>query len=129
MSGQRESKMFFACRCSEPETQECDDILAFVTEKLDPNEHNLISRIVASLEWDYFASITGIAMDQWFGMGAETDDDREDGLTVMMQCDMVEDGFAWIWKAFYDKYGDKRDRQEVFDYLKEASAVRSQEGA
>lgn len=114
----RESVTSFACRCSEAEEKECDDVLALVKEKLDPTEHNLVSRIIASLEWDYLASVGTIAMDQWFGISSQTHDNHEDGLFTWVQCDMVEDGLAFTWKAYYDKYGDDRNRSEVYDRLK-----------
>ena len=107
-AGQREHLTSFACRCSDEEVAKCDEVLEFVKAKLDPTEHNFVSRVIGSLQWDYGANITGIYCDQWFGISCDTYDDNEGGLSTWVQCDMVEDGLAWTWQHFYDKYGEER---------------------
>jgi hypothetical protein len=111
MSDTAEHVRGFICRCGD-ENASADALMAEVRARLAEGsvhqipqpvtDTNFITRVVCSLEWDYGAYITGILNDQWSAVTAQ---DRG-GLSVLIECDDVEDGFAAVWKAFADRKPD-----------------------
>lgn len=100
----------FICTCDEDSRTTAAAIRADVIARLaaESDEHvarvvdasNLLSTIVLSLEWDFHARITQIAVDQWFGVWAESYDGR---FKTQIQGDWVEDGLVATWRAFAER--------------------------
>ena len=102
----------FACRCSGEEIAKCDEVMTWTLEHLSSPGHpttpeNLISRVIYTLEFRYQAHITGIHADMWAVITASTYGDLapERPFTTAIQCDELEDGLAFTFKAFYDRFG------------------------
>ena len=108
-------KLDMICRCSDEGAAEADALLADVKRRLDVKpdlvtDANFLTHIVISLNWDFDASITGIANDMWSMVSAETWlSSTKDKLRITVQCDEVEDGFAAIWKAYADRAGKYKE--------------------
>jgi len=95
--------MKLICRCTPftptPawRTRYPDELLAWAYRQLDCRATNYLSRAVVELEFEHKARITTMAVDQWFGVAAETFDGE---FKVYVECDALEDGIAYILRRF-----------------------------
>lgn len=101
----------FACHCNDEGKAEIAAVRAWVYENLSTDKHtvdasNLVSAVVYNLEHGYSAAITGIGCDMWAGISAKTHDNK---FVVFIQCDDIEDGFAYVYAAFVREFGDGYD--------------------
>lgn len=88
----------FICVCTEEGKQRAEEIMKEVAERLKVDgDWGLTTLVVASLAWDYEASITGIYFDQWGGVSAQKGDGS---WGTFIQCDRIEHGIAATWLAF-----------------------------
>lgn len=105
----------FACRCSDKEQARSQAVLEWAYENLSERSikvgpENLATFVAYALEIRYRASIDSIFCDQWCAVTSSTGDMEEKSkFHTFIQCDHVEDGLAFTLKAYYDKYGDKRE--------------------
>ena len=98
----------FPCRHSPEGDAEADALLAEVSARLAGGSDQLAARpippedlmtaIIASLEWGYEVHEIRIHYDQWGMVSGENDQ-----LSVVAQFDRFEDGLAALWKAFADR--------------------------
>lgn len=107
----------FACICGAEAKEHVREGVDLAISRLGKYtfRENLVDRVVSELNWVYGARITGIDNDQWSAVSAETYPNDEESYTdgpfkTYIQCDRVEDGFAYTLNAFYDHYGDSRQR-------------------
>lgn len=94
----------FACHCGTKGREEIRLVREWLYERLNADATNLVTKVAYNLEFDYSASITGIYCDMWSGIVASTHDNE---FSVSMSCDDIEDGFAYVYKAFFDHFGDE----------------------
>ena len=105
----------FACRCGEKSSARCDEVMEEVVSILKPDEEfGLLSQVVYGLEWnfkqDVVARIEGIGCDQWCAVSSsamkynEEKGKYEELDSAFIQCDRVEDGIAFTYKYYHDKY-------------------------
>lgn len=98
----------FACHCSPKGREQIRLVREWLFDALKTDRHtvdatNMVSAVVYNLEFGYSAAITGIGCDQWAGVSAETHDGK---FKVWMECDDIEDGFAYVYRAFHDHFGE-----------------------
>ncbi len=110
----------FACVCSPESREEIRLVREWALERLT-GTGDLLGQIVVALAFDYSAEITGIHVDQWFGISASTHDNE---FSVFMQCDNPEDGLVYIYKAFYDHFGPNGYDYDIEKAKKERDAGR-----
>lgn len=112
----------FACNCAADGKERCAAVMAWALDYLSTTNgtiearpvarENFLSHVVSYLNWQYNASITGIANDQWSRIDSETYREPGDEKPVFrtgIQCDSVEDGLAFTLKAYYDEFGPTRE--------------------
>jgi hypothetical protein len=98
----------FMCRCSPEGVAQADAVMAetvnrLTTDMCKVDASNMLTAVVISLNWDYNASITTIANDQWSMVVATRYPHANDPYEVVVMCDNVEDGIAAVWLGFADK--------------------------
>lgn len=101
----------FACACGPDNERELRELHEKIRPKLERNwileDSDMTEIYIHSLCNDFkrFASISGIAVDQWFGVSAEVYAPDEDKRRLRVQCDRIVDGLAYIWEYMEDTYG------------------------
>lgn len=112
----------FACVCSPESREEIRLVREWLKEITDGRlkDENLVSNVVYGLE-HWSAAITGISTDMWAGISASTHDNE---FSVFIQCDNIEDGFAYVYKAFYDHFGPDGYEYDIEKAKREREAGR-----
>jgi len=64
-----------------------------------------IEDLVIDLEFNYRAEISGVAVDQWFGVTVDVADHD----AIYIECDRLLDGLMAIVKQLHAEYGDRRE--------------------
>lgn len=101
-------RLDFACNHGVKGREEIRLVREWLYEKLSTEHHtvdatNLVTAVVYNLEFDYTVSLTGIYCDMWAGMGAETYDKKH---KFSLQCDDIEDGFAYLYRQVVLELGE-----------------------
>lgn len=96
----------FICRHGDENIAEAEalkaEVYAQLGEKYVISDGNFLTAVVLELNWEYSAGITGIHCDQWSMVCADSLDEK---FKVTVQCDIVEDGIAAVYKAFREHHG------------------------
>ena len=106
----------FACSCTDEGKAECGAVVDWACQQLTHahrtvTRENLLTAVVFELAHGYRAAIQGIYCDMWCGISTDIyhpEGETEEFSTFIM-CDKVEDGIAYTLKAYYDKFGDRRE--------------------
>lgn len=73
---------------------------------------NFLTLALYALEGRWHAALETCGVDQWFLLITSTYGHKDGDQPVFqtaIQCDNAEDGIAFTVKAYYDKFGDKRE--------------------
>jgi len=90
----------FACRCDDKGREECDALIERAINELQVKDKaNLVTAIIAELEWQYQIHEITIAYDQWGGIFATS----ASGVRIIVEFDRFEDGLARLWAICAEK--------------------------
>lgn len=87
----------FACICGELGKIKYSELRQSVKEELNAEDFNFVNHVISILNWKYAVSIEAIPTDMWSAICAETLYDKP-VQKFYIQCDLIEDGFALLYK-------------------------------
>ncbi|HEV2172158.1 MAG TPA: hypothetical protein VGR71_01260 [Nitrospira sp.] len=96
----------FICRHGDEHIAEAEalkkEVYEWLGEKYTVGDGNFLTIVVLELNWEHSAHISSIYCDQWSMVCADSLDEK---FKVTVQCDIVEDGIAAVYKAFREHHG------------------------
>lgn len=105
-------KLPMACRHGGDDLAQCQENRTLVQNWLElPEDYpSFVSAVIMALDADYMITVEAIHADQWFSVRvSKWAKDEEPFPVVRVECDLVEDGLAAIYRWARETYGDPID--------------------